>query len=1553
MPGRTGAYLSACLEGAWRQLIPLAEQGLLHPVGIGIIDSGIHEPLDVDIEPGQEPTRHTILKNEFDWDRITIHDMYPSRGPEENWERDNRITHGAGVASVLVAVNNGGNDEFPDGLSVNSSFSGVVTSVPGIDYEVHFYEVGKKTSTPNAVTDFGALLNSLDDIIERQDEIDVVNISLGVQCKPLELLCYLNPFGFPNQTREYHEHFKKAPEVIFVVGAGNIGVDARLTTPATLSTSSIPAPALLATYVSPLAMAAYTAASGLHSPNMITVGAFDSQTNNRWLDEGDSSNYGPAITIAAPGTKVWAVKVSRQLSTTPGYQADDGTSYAAPFVTGVVALLRSIDPDISAVEVIEILGETSTLPTVCTNSDPDLKVTDCPSGDTEMWRVLNADAAIRELLQRRGISITPPPEPSTLSKERSSLEAIYNAAGGPNWINQTNWLSEKPTGEWYGVTTDNTGRVIALDLYYVGMRGPLSPDVGDLTNLQQLSIAQSPGLIGPLPSELGNVVNLQRLYITGGGLEGPIPAELGNLSNLQDLRLYENNLSGQLPAELASLANLQHLYLAGNDFKGCLPRGLTGVPNNDLDTLNLGQCEEGDGPSEQTGPTTVTQQPSTTTTSHSPDRLPKQTLENFMVTIPGNPPKPQQTLQSFADYDARRPTLSSAGNARPWGIWSDWATIWVVDTDDDKIYAYDVNSRRRAANKDLDTLKAEGNTSPTDIWSDGETIWVADTGADLIFAYNAESKARNHAREINVGRDKINTPTGIWSDGTTIWVADDSTDRIYAYGLTTKKRDSSKDFNTLAGAGNGSPYGMWSDGKIMWVSDYADQKIYAYDLSTKTPVPDRDFETLKAGGNTTPTGIWSNGAILLVSDHGGGKLYAYNMPPASGVSVAPPTPVVDTPAFDRNDTGDFTTLSSAGNARPWGIWSDWATIWVVDTDDDKIYAYDVNSRRRAANKDLDTLKAEGNTSPTDIWSDGETIWVADTGAALIFAYNAESKARNHAREINVGRDKINTPTGIWSDGTTIWVADDSTDRIYAYGLTTKKRDSSKDFNTLAGAGNGSPYGMWSDGKTMWVSDYTDQKIYAYDLSTKTPVPDRDFETLKAGGNTTPTGIWSNGAILLVSDHGGGKLYAYNMPPASGVSVAPPTPVVHTPAFDRNDTGDFTTLSSAGNARPWGIWSDWATIWVVDTDDDKIYAYDVNSRRRAANKDLDTLKAEGNTSPTDIWSDGETIWVADTGADLIFAYNAESKARNHAREINVGRDKINTPTGIWSDGTTIWVADDSTDRIYAYGLTTKKRDSSKDFNTLAGAGNGSPYGMWSDGKTMWVSDYTDQKIYAYDLSTKTPVPDRDFETLKAGGNTTPTGIWSNGAILLVSDHGGGKLYAYNMPPASGVSVAPPTPVVDTPAFDRNDTGDFTTLSSAGNARPWGIWSDWATIWVVDTDDDKIYAYDVNSRRRAANKDLDTLKAEGNTSPTDIWSDGETIWVADTGADLIFAYNAESKERNHAREINVGRDKINTPTGIWSDGTTIWVADDSTDRIYAYGLTTKKRDSSKDFNTLAGA
>ena len=48
---------------------------------------------------------------------------------------------------------------------------------------------------------------------------------------------------------------------------------------------------------------------------------------------------------------------------------------------------------------------------------------------------------------------TPSPTPETTSTEtdREVLVALYNATDGPNWTNNTNWLSEEPIWEWYGV----------------------------------------------------------------------------------------------------------------------------------------------------------------------------------------------------------------------------------------------------------------------------------------------------------------------------------------------------------------------------------------------------------------------------------------------------------------------------------------------------------------------------------------------------------------------------------------------------------------------------------------------------------------------------------------------------------------------------------------------------------------------------------------------------------------------------------------------------------------------------------------------------------------------------------------------------------------------------------------------------------------------------------------------------------------------------------------------------------------------------------------------
>lgn len=65
--------------------------------------------------------------------------------------------------------------------------------------------------------------------------------------------------------------------------------------------------------------------------------------------------------------------------------------------------------------------------------------------------------------------------------ERDALIALYQATDGDHWAVNTNWCSDKPLSEWYGITTDSKGKVTTIDLAENKLNG-----VFELSDFQEL-----------------------------------------------------------------------------------------------------------------------------------------------------------------------------------------------------------------------------------------------------------------------------------------------------------------------------------------------------------------------------------------------------------------------------------------------------------------------------------------------------------------------------------------------------------------------------------------------------------------------------------------------------------------------------------------------------------------------------------------------------------------------------------------------------------------------------------------------------------------------------------------------------------------------------------------------------------------------------------------------------------------------------------------------------------------------------------------------------------
>lgn len=247
------------------------------------------------------------------------------------------------------------------------------------------------------------------------------------------------------------------------------------------------------------------------------------------------------------------------------------------------------------------------------------------TGEVNREAVLTITAGSGDYIKRRNVIIR-----QSTTTDRDILVAFYEATGGDNWKKNTNWCSNRPLSEWYGVTvastatgefvsllelSDNglTGTIPAsmgglvmlstLDLSHNEITGTIPGELGALTKLHTLSLGSNKftgvllGELGQLtgltylglehnnfdeqslPDWLPDLTSLRTLVLSGSNFTGALLPELGNLTALRELYLHDNNFTGSVPAEFSRLTNLYSLTLSGNKLSGSVPKTVYSLAN--------------------------------------------------------------------------------------------------------------------------------------------------------------------------------------------------------------------------------------------------------------------------------------------------------------------------------------------------------------------------------------------------------------------------------------------------------------------------------------------------------------------------------------------------------------------------------------------------------------------------------------------------------------------------------------------------------------------------------------------------------------------------------------------------------------------------------------------------------------------------------------------------------------------------------------------------------------------------------------------------------------
>ena len=105
---------------------------------------------------------------------------------------------------------------------------------------------------------------------------------------------------------------------------------------------------------------------------------------------------------------------------------------------------------------------------------------------------------------------------SSLERDRTALTNIFNATGGLEWTDNTNWL-DPDVSTWFGVTVENN-RVTRLELPNNNLQNGMPTDLRDIGQIEVISLENNELRSFPDLSDNNRQPQLTTLNVTGNRL---------------------------------------------------------------------------------------------------------------------------------------------------------------------------------------------------------------------------------------------------------------------------------------------------------------------------------------------------------------------------------------------------------------------------------------------------------------------------------------------------------------------------------------------------------------------------------------------------------------------------------------------------------------------------------------------------------------------------------------------------------------------------------------------------------------------------------------------------------------------------------------------------------------------------------------------------------------------------------------------------------------------------------------------------------------------------